>query len=221
MSCHVCSRGHSSQLPLFCSTCARNQLYPLRLDNARMLLEKEATGRQVEAAVTGENAQDKRTDTNEILDGLERKPTTRWAVQAALTETALSSARTKSTLAHIDMLRKEIKEKRNEVSRRKAILTQRRSDAESANYQLPERRDAALTSVQNSIKRTEHLWHALHNKTAESRIFLCREAASVYGLRQKLRKKNSETKEVYVIGGVTIVDLREMNGTLREPRLSF
>jgi hypothetical protein len=113
----------------------------------------------------------------------------------------------------MDMLKSEIKEKRSDISRRRMMLAQRRSDAESANYQLTERQTATLTSVQNGIKRTEHLWHALHNKTAESRVFLCREAASVYGLRQKLRKKNGEVRASYVIGGVTIVDLREMNGS--------
>lgn len=210
MSCHVCSRPSSSRLPFYCSTCARNQLYQLRVDNARILLEKEAIGRQIETALIGENDDDKRRR-DDMPAQLEQKRCRRLALQAAHTKEAQCSARTKAILDHIEFLKSEIKEKKGDIVRRKAALAQRQSDAESAKHQLPERRSAMLTSIQNSTKRTEHLWHALHNKTAESRIFLCREAANLYGLRQKVRKKNGETRESYVIGGVTIVDLRDMN----------
>jgi Vacuolar sorting 38 and autophagy-related subunit 14 len=210
MSCHVCSRAHSSRLSFYCSTCARNQLYQLRLENARLGLEKEALGRQIESAVASERTQCKGSEAEVADDSEQKQPT--WAVHVAQTEGALSLTRSKATITHMDMLKSEIKEKRSDISRRRTTLAQRRSDAESANYQLTERQTATLTGVQNNIKRTEHLWHALHNKTAESRVFLCREAASVYGLRQKLRKKNGEVRASYVIGGVTILDLREMNG---------
>jgi hypothetical protein len=219
MSCHVCSRAHSPRLSFYCTTCARNQLYQLRLENARLGLEKEALGRQIESAVAGERTERKGSEVEFAQDSEQKQSP--WAVQVAQTERALSLARSEATVAHMDMLKSEIKEKRSDISRRRMMLAQRRSDAESANYQLTERQTATLTSVQNGIKRTEHLWHALHNKTAESRVFLCREAASVYGLRQKLRKKNGEVRASYVIGGVTIVDLREMNGMLACLKLEF
>ncbi|KAL1965955.1 hypothetical protein VTN77DRAFT_4895 [Rasamsonia byssochlamydoides] len=203
MSCHICSRTNSSRLPFYCPTCARSQLYLLRYETARILLEKDAVGREIEAAVTGN------TPTH---GGGESRQNPRWTIQAAQTEQARSSERTRAIRAQVEVLKKEIKEKKGEVNQRASTLRQRRSDAESANYQLAERRESALSSIQNSIKRTEHLWHSLHNKTAESRIFLCREAANIYGLRQKLRKRGNEITETYVIGGVPIVDLREMNG---------
>ncbi|KAL4784287.1 UV radiation resistance protein and autophagy-related subunit 14-domain-containing protein [Aspergillus varians] len=71
-----------------------------------------------------------------------------------------------------------------------------------------------LNGIRNSIKRTDHLWHSSHIKTAEARIFLCREAASLYGLRQKVRKRDNGLKETYTIGGISILDLREMNGNI-------
>ncbi|KAJ0421003.1 UV radiation resistance protein and autophagy-related subunit 14-domain-containing protein [Aspergillus carlsbadensis] len=75
-------------------------------------------------------------------------------------------------------------------------------------------RTGALTSIQNNHKRTDHLWNSLHTKTAEARIFLCREVASLYGLRQKVRKRDNGLKESYMIGGVNIFDLRDLNGKL-------
>ncbi|KAL1975296.1 hypothetical protein VTN31DRAFT_3688 [Thermomyces dupontii] len=37
MNCHTCSRPPSDHLPFYCATCACNQLYPLRYENARVL----------------------------------------------------------------------------------------------------------------------------------------------------------------------------------------
>ncbi|KAL4927930.1 putative ZIP family zinc transporter [Aspergillus undulatus] len=74
------------------------------------------------------------------------------------------------------------------------------------------RETGVLNNIRHNIKRTDHAWHSNHTKTAEARIFLCREAASIYGLRQKVRKTDNGLKEIYTIGGVSILDLREMNG---------
>ncbi|GAM38789.1 hypothetical protein TCE0_033f09811 [Talaromyces pinophilus] len=113
----------------------------------------------------------------------------------------------------VETLRAENEQRKAQIRQMKLLLKQRRSDAESANFQLADRRNAALANIQNGIKRTEHLWHSLHNKTAESRIFLCREAAFLYGLRQEVGKREGGRKsEKYYIGGVQIIDLRSLNG---------
>jgi hypothetical protein len=114
----------------------------------------------------------------------------------------------------IQSLRSEIQNRNVDISRRRLELARRRSGSESAKYQLAERETGALTSIQNNHKRTDHLWNSLHTKTAEARIFLCREVASLYGLRQKVRKRDNGLKESYMIGGVNIFDLRDLNGKL-------
>lgn len=101
--------------------------------------------------------------------------------------------------------------KRADLAERRATLARRRADAESAQYQLGERETATLTGIKNATKRAEHIWHSLHSKTAEARIFLCREAAHLYGLRQKTARKG-DPRQLYVLGGMPIVDLRDMNG---------
>ncbi|KKK23790.1 hypothetical protein AOCH_000293 [Aspergillus ochraceoroseus] len=128
---------------------------------------------------------------------------------------AESSGRIKIIANEIESLGSAIKNKKFEISQRKLELARRRSDSESARYQLAEREGAMLASTQNNIKRTDHLWHSLHSKTAEARIFLCREAASLYGLRQKVRRRDNVTEETYVIGGVSIIELRNLNGKSR------
>ncbi|OJD16141.1 hypothetical protein AJ78_03669 [Emergomyces pasteurianus Ep9510] len=213
MNCHVCDRGPNSRLQLLCPSCTRNELYPLRLDHAKVLLEKEAIGKEIEAAVVTKSTY----DTESVEEGRPDDPkfkqhSSRWAIQAAKSRASQSTARASAILERITVLKEEIRERKQDITHRKALLKQRRSDVESATYQVTERRASMLATVQSNIKRTEHLWNSLHNKTAQSRVFLCREAANLYRLRQRTRRKNGELVTVYTIGGVSIVDLRDLNG---------
>lgn len=217
MSCSVCTRTASNRSPFYCPTCARSHLYTLRYENARVLLEKDYIGREVEAAVAGDAVvQITQTATHQVS----REGNLKWGVQAAQTEQARSSDRIRTISHCIETLKTEIEQRKTQVHRMRMQLRQRRSDAESANFQLSERRESSLANIQNGIKRTEHLWHSLHNKTAESRIFLCREAAYLYGLRREVDKRQGGIpSEQYYIGGVPIVDLKHLNGKLFDYRL--
>ena len=211
MSCHVCSRAPNSRLPFCCATCARSHLYQLRIEHARVLLEKESIGKQIENAVTRGKTQD---GFGESDKGAVGSNTEGWAIQINANSQTESSTKTRALRSHIEALTAEIKDKKLDISQRRLTLTRRKTDAESAKYQLMEREAAILTAIQNSNKRTDHLWNTLHNKTAEARIFLCREAANIYGLRQKNRRVNGDHKETYVLGGMSVIDLRDMNGKL-------
>lgn len=204
MSCHTCSRSPHARLPFYCPTCARNQLYQLRIDSTHVLLERAVLGQQIESVVTDGNHQRRSVET--IPDSSRR-----WTIQAITTRQAESSSRREGLSRQIDDLKSEIRDKQAHISGFKTRLSRRHSDAESAKYQLSEREAGILTGVQNTTKRTEHLWHSLHSKTAEARIFLCREAANLYGLRQKVSRKG-QVPGGYAIGGILIKDLRDMNG---------
>jgi len=210
MSCHICVSSHS-RLPLLCPTCARNLLYRLRLENAQILLEKEAVGRQIEASLPLDGSQAQPVTTEGDLPQADHERSRRWALQAISSQQAASSVRREGSNRQIEALKEDIRAKKAHISERKAALSRRHSDAESAHYQLEEREAATLTGIQNTTKRTEHLWHSLHSKTAEARIFLCREAAHIYGLRQKSSRRN-DGRVAYMLGGIQMVDLKDMNG---------
>ncbi|KAF5863400.1 hypothetical protein ETB97_010158 [Aspergillus alliaceus] len=197
MSCHVCSRAPTSRLRYLCPTCARNQLYQLRIETARVLLEKESLEHQIDNAVSSINTFEVPFDqsgagNSRIQDEDHRV----WVMQTIANEKAKSSTRTKTLASQIETLQLEIRDKQRHISERKLTLARRRSDAGSAKYQLVDREAATLSSIQNNAKRTDHLWNSLHSKTAEARIFLCREAAYLYNLRQRLRKKDDDVKEI-------------------------
>lgn len=217
MNCFICNSAHSRQ-PFLCPTCARNHLYPLRLENTQVLLEKESLARQIELAVSHEVCQNSHPTSGEALSAGDQKPSPSWTLQTISSRQAASSSRKESLARQVEVLKQDIKDKSADISAREATLSRRRSDAESALYQLGEREATILTGVQNTTKRTEHLWHNLHSKTAEARIFLCREAAHLYGLRQKTSRKG-DGRHSYVLGSISIVDLRDMNGKLAAPDL--
>lgn len=209
MSCSVCSSAHSRQ-PLLCPTCARNHLYPLRLENAQILLEKERLGQEIAAAVAHESTPQTQSTPKQVHSS-QNQSSPAWALQVLSSRQASSSARKDDLQRQVDILKDEIKAKRIDILERQALLSRRRSDAESAQYELAEREASVLTNIQNTTKRTEHLWHTLHSKTAEARIFLCREAAHLYGLRQRTSKR-SDGRHSYVLGGLGIIDLKDLNG---------
>ncbi|KAJ5752370.1 UV radiation resistance protein/autophagy-related protein 14 [Penicillium odoratum] len=195
MSCHICTSVHS-RLPVLCPTCARNRLYQLRLEHTQILLEKESISNQIQIAVTHDHSMNQNLKAEAGLSETDHDSSCRWALQTILSRQAGSISREDAVAQQIKKLREEIEAKRADILERKARLNRRRSDAESAQYQLGEREAAILTGLQNTTKRTEHLWHTLHSKTAEARIFLCREAAHLYGLRQKASRKGSTPAQI-------------------------
>lgn len=219
MSCHICESAHS-RLPFLCPTCARNPLYQLRLETTRILLEKEVLGKQIEDTVLHRNSEEQHLKPTERSSETDHQCSRFWSLQTISSKQAASSSRRDDISQHLEVLKEETRVKKADIAGQRATLSRRRADAETAQYQLVERETTALTSVQNTTKRAEHLWHSLHSKTAEARIFLCREAAHLYGLRQKTARKG-DSRQLYVLGGMPIVDLRDMNGTFLRLYLSL
>ncbi|KAI1906549.1 hypothetical protein LOZ12_003729 [Ophidiomyces ophidiicola] len=210
LACHVCSCEPDSQLSFYCPTCARNQLYTLRFDLAKTLLGKEAAGQKIEQAVK-DATQDLGLVRSPVQPEQPRGERSKITVETLRTLKIQAEIRSESIQVQIAKLRREIESGKQEIAKRRAALAKRRSDAESARYQLPDRRATTVNNVQKDIRKRENAWNSLHTKTAESRMFLCREVARLYNLRQKSRRKNGKIITTYSIGGVYIVDPRDMN----------
>ena len=208
MQCEICHRSVSGRLPFNCALCARNALYQPRIQLAQTLLHTESLGKEVEQNVVGAPKKDKaRASAPTRISDL--NPT--WTVHHAASEQVISQDRTQTVLSHVEALREETQKIKSELAARKASLLKRRSEFISAKQELSQSQASAVEPVDKSIKRTEHRWDVMHSKTAESRLFLCREAALLYGLQQRKRKKGGSGRDIYLIGGVPIIDLRDLN----------
>lgn len=206
MQCDICLRSQSNRLPFNCTTCARTALYDPRIQLVQTLLQSEAIGKDVESHLVAKPATSKK---KAATKSPEVSPT--WTLEQTIGEQVVSTERTQDILTHVEALRKETDSMRNEVARRKARLLRRRSDLKFATDALSQREAVAIDPVEQGVRRMEHRWEAMHTKTAESRVFLCREAAQLYGLQQRKRKRGGPMRDVYLIGGIPIADLRDLN----------
>ena len=211
MECDICSRISTPNLPFHCITCARNTLYEPRLEATRVFLEKESLEKRIENIVTnrpqGSEKQTKRGKNDNI--GLSQT----WSQETAKARKVESEQKTGEIQKHILVLREEIKSARDEISQRKAGLDKRRQAAETIEASLPGRRTAVTNKLADSRRKGSQSWLGIHNKTTDTRAFLCREAALLYGLRQKKKARGGVVIDQYAIGGLPIVDLKEINGT--------
>lgn len=210
MQCDICGRPASSRLFFNCTLCARNALYQSRVQSAQILVQKEALKKEVEQII---DCSSNIVNTSKGLDSAKTNANVAWTAHNAAFEQALFKDRTQCTLNHVHSLREEMKVIKLEIQERKKKLERRRSEFASAKEELLTSQDNAKMPIEKGIRRTEHRWHTLHNKTAESRSFLCKEAAILHGLQQRKRKKGGPGRDTYLIGGWPIVDLWDLNST--------
>ena len=207
MQCDICKRDASDKLGFHCALCARDAIYPLRLQHAEVLLEKEAREKQVEEAMTGNGIISKTSSTTS--KNKSGHPT--WVLQSAEAERAISEDKTEAIREHVQSLRETTQQMKEEIATRKAQLEKRRDVLKSSKEALARWQDTAIEPVDKAVRRTNSRWDQLQEKTVEGRIFLCKEAADLYGLDYQRRKKESKEEDIYTIAGAPIVDLRELN----------
>lgn len=209
IECQVCLKPVTSSLPFSCPTCARNTLYEPRLQHVQAILSREALGREVEQALS-KSQEPRGSQTNE-------KASVTLSYERLTSELSTTVERTQTTFGHVEALRDEIKQMGMHIRGRRASLDQRGAALTSAKGDLAQLEKRAPKPVQEAIAKTDNNWNALHNTTVTSRVFLCREVASLYGLQQKKRRKGVSGRDAYLIGGIPIIDIRDINSEIQSP----
>lgn len=211
MQCSLCARNYSAKTPFHCATCARSILYGHRIDQAKLLLEKEGIRRQASAIISAGQQTPALTPTARSLVEA-REGAKKYERERNLAASAEAQERIGLISHRTSTLQEEIEQCRKEVAARKAVVARRRADLKTGQDGLAARRNTALEHVKKRTERVEQKWHRLHDKTVEDRSYLVREAANLAGLKLRRRKtKDGGIKEEYTIYGVGIVDLRDLN----------
>ncbi|KAG0651397.1 Autophagy-related 14 [Hyphodiscus hymeniophilus] len=200
MQCDICFRTGGHRLPFLCPTDARNQLYDPRIQNARVLVEKDALDREITMLIASRPDNDEHDPRKAEID--------RTDVSRVLAGKDQAVNRTQQIIAHADELRMKVEKAREDIAKRKAVISRRKSELATASNGVEARRARQMEEVEKSIRMTKYKWNQTHSVTASSRAFLCGEAAKLYGLR---RVRRNGGLEEYRIGGITIMDLRSLN----------
>jgi hypothetical protein len=218
IECQVCSRSATSSLSFSCPTCARNTLYEPRLHHIQAILSREALGREAEQALSkSQGPRGSQPTGTSQADGRAVATSYNDSVTSELSRT---TERTQTTLGHVEALRDEIKRMGIHIRSRRASLDQRGLALTAAKRELARQEKQAPKPVREAVTKVDSNSNALHSTTVHSRVFLCREVASLYGLQQKKRRKGVLGRDTYLIGGIPIIDIRDINSETPDPNIA-
>ena len=209
MQCDICKRLPSSRLPFNCELCAQAFAYPSRLALAQSLLKNEALEEEVETRINGVNSGKK-----PAVKAKATESDPACVLGRVSAEQVVATERTSLTSDHVLHLRSEIKQMRLDIAKRKARLQKRQRDLATSKKELTEAHSSRRETVQGEIRAIQRSWEDLHQQTIQQRVAHCTRTARLYSLQQHKKRTRAGGKDVYSIGFVPIVDLRDLNGTL-------
>lgn len=221
MQCSICERDASH---VCCAACARHTAWPIRYNTLICTSETTALEEQISQYLGAS------TEGGQVRsDPVRHREKAHFEIQTRSCEHSIAeiTEETKKIQRDIEgsmfhpvyhLLRTEshhvsacpwanlciVKEK---ISALRQQNLKRRLQFEEVSSGLEEKRAIMLDSISRETRRTKQKWNALQNRTAEARTYLCKEAASLYGLKMKRRKKGTVE---YIIGNVQIPDLQEL-----------
>jgi len=119
-------------------------------------------------------------------------------------------------------LKQEMEKLRKEMAASKTVLSQRKSDLEAASYGIKDRSTKELDVVRAATRYTKRRWDLEHDEMVKCKAILCREAASLAGLRMTRQVDKAKKRDKFTIGtGTPIFDLRELNSKSYLNKLSL
>ena len=213
--CQVCLRTPDSSLPFYCQTCGRNVLYEVRLKHAQTLLEKETLAKEINAKALSVAGEKSATGNGRAASRDVHEPPNRLSLEHMRSESLKSKSQAQAISAECQTLRAQLETLRGHASKAKKAAAQRASTLDSMQRALQKSQLESTEALEKEISSISTSWDRLHNRTAEARVFLCREVATLYGLQQRKRKKGAPGRDAYLIGGVQIIDLRDLNSERR------
>ena len=198
--CQVCSRNPSHELTFLCTSCARAAVYDVRVELVQAVLDRDSARRQVEETLmTG-------TQPSGALS--------RHAYDNMRNEVAASKLRYQDLREQADQLRASINEMKADTVKKEAKLMQRHEALKNAKAKATGITTGRKQQLQTDLAAAQRTAEATHKQSSEDRIWRCRLAAQLAGLEQRKRRKGTTERDVYLIGGMPIVDLRDLNSGL-------
>ncbi|KAL8779346.1 MAG: hypothetical protein Q9213_006989 [Squamulea squamosa] len=209
MHCNICQRPNTTVLPFNCAACARDALYHTRISLVHTLLEQEAATSQLEQSL-----KNSRITPSKLPPSNSSKPQNHpLSLTLESTRTQKESARHQEqlTLDFTQQLRLETGKTRGEITRRKAENEERRNALVTARKELARRQTVNVGRFGKSLAGIRNQWDVTHTNIAESRLLLCREVTSLYGLKRHNDHVATSEPDKFLIGGLPIFNLKDLN----------
>ncbi|KIV85786.1 hypothetical protein PV11_01444 [Exophiala sideris] len=203
--CGICTKSLTQEDGPHCPSCVQNMLYGVRLELARVLMEKEQLGKKVEA-ITAEGEPDEPLDDElQILRTAYHSQVDISELQQIIDETAEIERQTTIVKKEVELKKAKAKEMRENLDARKAnLLAAKRAEKKGQQEKWEKLKE------ESAKLKAEH--DAIHNKVIDAKATLCREAALLLGLRHSKKKtKEGTIRDRYFIAGLPLPDLKDIN----------
>ncbi|KAL8928723.1 MAG: hypothetical protein Q9172_000786 [Xanthocarpia lactea] len=192
MHCKICQRPYNTALSFNCPTCARDVLYQTRASIAHTLLEQEAASSQLEQYLTDSQT----IPTKPPTSNTSKSQSTSLFLNPGSITLRREAVRhqTQLTLHRAEQLRLEASKVRDEIARRKAKNQERRNGIITARKEMARRETVDVSRLEKNVA-------GIHN----------REAANLYGLKKYSNSVAASASDTYLIGGLPIYNLKDLN----------
>lgn len=210
MECGICSKTISSRRQPTCPSCARASIYQSRVDQLTAILDKERLHKQVTTVIS--SSADLLTlpaeeQTVELTEGAKKLEAEQWKSQLESVDQRLEIIR-----AQQELLRQQINEAREQNTTRQVEHKRQRAAIQKKRLDLDKIKPQLVEPLKTEIRRLDHRLAKVQMRTTDGRVRLLRETARLAGLDQRKKSRNGTIKEEYLLGGLPMVDLRDLNG---------
>lgn len=219
MECDICGGGRSQRSKFHCPACARAALYPLRLEHARVLLERSRLEKRLEVIIP--QTQDTPTANLPLPAGdRDNAASRKLRREHELANIRASRNRVDTIHRKSEELRKQIEACKDELGARKTKLSARRSELKAAHANLESSMPEAVDPVKKAVQRSGRRLGRVTEDLCHARSWLCYAAASISQMQKASasqppihgsRDKQPSADEHYEIAGVSIPRLQDLN----------
>ena len=209
MECDICQRPSDTSLDFYCIACARNAVYVPRLEQARILLERNALKTKVEELVESKSTEQNQNATSQSAQLSTDQEI--WRKEWKQVQTNEGNRRVTRIREDQENVRLEFAGLRTQIEELKVKIAEKKHILNTIRSKVPQRWSEDLSKATAANPKASLSLLQVEHKTISSRATLCREAASLMRLRQRRRQRDVPGREQYSIAGLTLPDLREIS----------
>jgi hypothetical protein len=212
MDCGICEKHLTQEDGPHCPSCVRAMLYGVRLELARVLMEKEQMGAKIEAIT-------KPQESNAPLDNELAILSAAWQNQWDAIDEEQAIEQDNELRRQLVISQKEVELKKARAQELRERLAEKKANVAAAKEALAKGQRKKYEELKAAYARGQTQHDSLHTKIVDAKAVLCREAASLLRLRHvKKKTKDGSIKDRYSIAGLPLPDLKDINS---EPNPKF
>ena len=212
MPCGICTKNFDSRRKPFCASCAKAKLYGPRVEQAASLLSREKTHTHAEAVLRpGNDGILAALPEDADLDAITAAVKTNSAHRAGEEREAIDG-RIRDITEKADRLKEDIAAYKGLIASRKETNASRSARLNAEHAQLDKDKARVSEPIKSAVVKARHRLNKVHTRTMEAREYLCQEAGVLSGLK---KTKLPDGRSQFVLRGLPIPNLRELNGTTK------